>query len=105
MNLVKDKIRILETYISYNKQLADQYNFVNVTTDTKSILIKYLEVARAIASRKNSSPQSISMVKSCVYLHNETLIKPKTIRKPKIKHTSLTGNYSEGSMKDIDIKA
>ena len=26
-------------------------------------------------------------------------------RKPKIKHTSLIGNYSEGGMKDIDIKA
>ena len=26
-------------------------------------------------------------------------------RKPKIKHTSLIGDYSEGGMKDIDIKA
>ena len=74
VNLVNDKIRILGTYISYNKQLADQYNFVNVTTDTNSIF-KYLEVARAIASRKNSSLQSISIVKSYVYLHNETLLK------------------------------
>ena len=38
VNLVKDKIMILGTYIRYNKQLADQYNFVNVTTDTKNIL-------------------------------------------------------------------
>ena len=38
VNLVKDKIRILGTYISYSKQLANQYNFVNVTTDTKNIL-------------------------------------------------------------------
>ena len=38
VNLVNDKIRILGTYKSYNKQLADQYNFVNVTTDTKNIL-------------------------------------------------------------------
>ena len=38
VNLVNDKIRILGTYISYNRQLADQYNFVNVTTDTKNIL-------------------------------------------------------------------
>ena len=38
MNLVNDKIPILGTYISYNKQLADQCNFVNVTTDTKNIL-------------------------------------------------------------------
>ena len=37
MNLVDNKIRILGTYISYNKQLADEYNFVNVTTDTKNI--------------------------------------------------------------------
>ena len=28
VNLVNDKIRILGTYISYNKQLADQYSFV-----------------------------------------------------------------------------
>ena len=38
VNLVKNKIRILGNYISYNKQLADQYNFVNVITDTKNIL-------------------------------------------------------------------
>ena len=38
VNLVNDKIRILGIYISYNKQLAYQYNFVNVTTDTKNIL-------------------------------------------------------------------
>ena len=38
VNLGNDKIRILGTYISYNKQLADQYNFVNVTTDTTNIL-------------------------------------------------------------------
>ena len=38
LNFVSDKIRILGTYINYNKQLADQYNFVNVTTDTKNIL-------------------------------------------------------------------
>ena len=37
VNLVNDKIWILGTYISYNKQLADQYNFVNVITDTKNI--------------------------------------------------------------------
>ena len=38
VNLVNDKIRILGTCISYNKQqLADQYNFVNVITDTKNI--------------------------------------------------------------------
>ena len=37
VNLVNDKLRILGTYMSYNKQLADQYNFVNVTTDTKNI--------------------------------------------------------------------
>ena len=38
VNLVNDKIRILGTYISYNKQLADLYNFVNVINDTKNIL-------------------------------------------------------------------
>ena len=38
VNLVNDKIRILGTYTSYNKQLADEYNFGNVTTDTKNIL-------------------------------------------------------------------
>ena len=37
VNLVNDTIRILGTNISYNKLLADQYNFVNVTTDTKNI--------------------------------------------------------------------
>ena len=36
---------------------------------------KGLKVARAIASRENSSLQSISIAESCVYLHNETLLK------------------------------
>ena len=38
MGELNDKIRILGTYKNYDKQLADQYNFVNVTTDTKNIL-------------------------------------------------------------------
>ena len=74
VNLVNDKIRILGTYISYNKQLADQYNFVNVTTDTKNILSIWRLRGLSLAGRIQVF-QSISIVKSYVYLHNETLLK------------------------------
>ena len=74
VSLVNDKIRTLGTYINYNKQLADQYNFVKSPLTQENF--KYLEVARATTSRKNSSLESISIsiIKNCAYLHNETLL-------------------------------
>ena len=114
VNLVKDKIRILGTYISYSKQLADQYNFVNVTKNILSIwrlrglslagrikVFKALTLSKAvfICTMKTYSKKFVD------YLN---VIRKDFIwrgHKPKIKHTSLTGDYNEGGMKDIDIKA
>ena len=110
-------LMILGTYISYNKQLADQYNFVNVTTDTKNILsiwrLRGLSLTGRIQVFKAlglSKARFICTMKpySKKFLDDLTEIQKDFIwrgRKPKIKHTSLIGDYSEGGMKDIDIKA
>ena len=117
MNLVNDKIRILGTYISYNKQLTDQYNFVNVTTDTKNILSIWRLRGLSLAGRMQifkalalSKAMFICTVKpySKKFLDDLNEIQKDFIwrgRKPKIKHTSLIGDYSEGGIKYIDIKA
>ena len=117
VNLVNDKIRILGTYISYNKQLADQYNFVNVTTDTENILSIWrlpglslagrIQVFKALALSKamficTMKPYSKEFLDDLNEIQKDFIWRA---RKPKIKHTSLIGNYSKGGMKDIDVKA
>ena len=100
-----------------NKQLADQYNFVNVTTDTKNILSVWRLRGLSLAGRTQvfkalalSKAMFICTMKSCSkkFLDDLNVIKKDFIwrgRKPKIKQTSLIGDYNEGGMKDIDIKA
>ena len=117
MNLVNNKLRILGTYISYNKQLADQYNFVNVTTDTENILSIWRLGGLSLAGRIQvfkalvlSKAVSICTMKpySKKFVDDLNVIKKDFNwrgRKPKIKHTSLIGDYNEGGMKDIDMKA
>ena len=117
MNLVNNKIRILGTYINYNKQLADQYNFVNVTTDTKNILSIWrlrrlslagrIQVFKALALSKamficTMKPYSKKFLDDLNEIQKDFIWRG---HKPKIKHTSPIGDYSEGGMKDIDIKA
>ena len=117
VNLVNDKIRILGTYISYNEQLADQYNFVNITTDTKNILSTWRLRGLSLAGRIQvfsalalSKAVFICTMKpySKKFVHDLNVIKKDFIwkgRKPKIKHTFLTGDHNVGGMKDIDKKA
>ena len=113
VNLVNDKIRILGTYISYNKQLTDQYDFVNITTDTKNILSIWrlrglllsgrIQVFKAVALSKavficTMKPYSKKFVDDLNELQKDFIWRG---RKPKIKHTSLIDDNSEGGMKDI----
>ena len=117
MNFVNDRIGILGLYISYNKELADQYNIVNVTTDTKNVLIIWrlrglslagrIQVFKALALSKAvficiMKPYSRELVDDLNEIQKDFIWRG---RKPKIKHTSLIGDYSERSMKDLDIKA
>ena len=114
VNLVNDKIRILETYISYNKQLAHQCNSVNVTTDTKNILsicrlrglslAGRIQVFKALALSKavcicTMKPYSKKFVDDLNVIEKDFIWRG---RKPKIKHTSLNGDYNKGGMKDIE---
>ena len=117
VNLVNDIIRVLGTSISYNKQLADQYNFVNVATDTKNILSNWklrglslagrIQVFKALALSKamficTMKPYSKKFLDDLNEIQKDFIWRG---RKTKINHTSPIGDYSEGGMKDIGIKA
>ena len=106
VNLVNNKIRILGTYISYNKQLADQYNFVNVTTDTKNILSIWrlrglslagrIQVFKALALSKAVFICTMKLY-SKKFLDDLNEIQKDFIwrgRKPKIKHTPVRSSFS-----------
>ena len=95
----------------------DQYNFVNVTIDTKNILSIWrlrglslagrIQVFKALALSKAAficimKPYSKKFVDRLNEIQTDFIWRG---RKPKIKHTSLIGDYCEGGMKDIDIKA
>ena len=104
------------TYISYNKQLADQYNFVYVITDTKTARIWSLR-GLSLAGRIQVS---ISLAFSkAVFICTLKPYRKKFVDDPNViqkedfiwrcrkvrKHTSQIDDYNEGCMKDIDIIA
>ena len=114
VNLFNDKIRILGTYISYNKQHADQYNFVNVIKNILSIwrlrglsLVRRNQVFKALALSKavficTMKPYSKKFVDDLNVIQKDFIWRG---RKPKIKHTSLIGDYNEGGMTDNRYKS
>ena len=100
------------TYISYNKQLADQYNFVYVITYTKTVSIWSLrglslaggiQVSISLAFSKavficTLKPYSKKFVDDPNVIQKDFIWRCRKVRK----HTSQIGDYNEGCMKDKD---
>ena len=80
---VTDKEIKLDAYADdgrfFLKNIQSLYTILDITEEfgTFSSLKLNLQKSKAcwIGARKNSSLQGISIVESCVYLHNETLFK------------------------------
>ena len=114
-SFVTSSIKILGVHFSYNKEIADDKNFLDLLSCTRSVLNtlhqRYLTLGEKIHVFKSliaSKPVYIATMKT-VPKHVVDSIQPLqkdfvwNSKKPKIKHSTLKGHYSGGGLKDIDL--
>ena len=117
VNIEKDKILTLGIFNSCDRSLADKCNFLNLITSMKDSLNIWEYRGLTLASR-------IQIFKSLAFsktLYACTMLSPSKQfidqinslkkdfvwrgKRPKIKHSTLIGDYKEGEYKDVDIEA
>ena len=117
VNLKNDKIKILGCYSSYCKDLSEKYNFLEVINKLKTCLhvwkSKRLTLAGKILIFKTMALSKILYIAtmkapSKLILDELDVIQKEFIwdsKRPKIKHSILIADYSEGGYKNVDIKS
>ena len=115
INLNQNSIKILGAHFCYNKQLDEKMNFYQVTTDCRTLLNiwkqRWLSLAGKIQAFKSliaSKPVYIATMKNIPpqFLDDLQLLHKEFIwdgKRPKVKHSTLIGNYEEGGFKDVDL--
>ena len=115
VNLTNNAIKILGVYYSYNNKIREDKNFIStikkidnvlkvwkmrkLTLNGKIVIFKSLAISKIVyISHMSSVPSTI--INHLVNIHKEFIWDGK---KPKIKHSTLIGNYQDGGLKDIDI--
>ena len=115
VNLNISTIKILGVHFSYNEQLAENMNFVETVNQVEKILgiwsRRSLTLSSRIVSFKALALYKIVYVASLVperilnkleSIHKNFIWKGK---KPKIKHSSIIADYTDGGQKDVDISS
>ena len=117
VNLDKETVKILGAHFSYNMSLVDSRNFVETISKMKEILSIWSHRALTLIGR--ISVFKILALSKVLYISSMKTV-PKFItekldnlqksfvwksKKPKIKHSTLIRDYSEGSLKEVDIKS
>ena len=112
-----DKIKILGCYSSYCKDLSEKYNFLEVINKLRTCLHVWksrgLTLAGKILIFKTMALSKIlyiatMKVPSKLILDELDVIQKEFIwdsKRPKIKHSILIADYSEGGYKNVDIKS
>ena len=113
-SIVISSIKILGVHFSYNKEIADDKNFSDLLNCMRSVLNtwhqRYLTLGGKIQVFKSLLASKLGyttmktvpkhVLDSMQALHRDFIWNSK---KPKIKHSTLRGNYSDGGLKDIDL--
>ena len=114
-SLIRSSIKILGVHYSYNREAAEDKNFSELTEGKKKVLNiwrqRYLtlggkiQVFKSLIASKIVYIASMKSVPSYVVDSIQTLHKDFILngKKPKIKHTTLISDYTNGGLKDIDI--
>ena len=115
INLLSDTIRVLGFHFSYNARLSNDKNFVATIKNIETVLniwrMRGLTLSGKIIIFKTLAISKIVFVShigsiSCDILSHLKKVHKDFIwdgKKPKIKHSTLIANYSQGGLKDIDI--
>ena len=114
--LVSDSIKVLGSHFSYDQDLTNKLNFLSCTINIQqSVKIwnqRTLTIAGRIEVFKSLLFSKLVYISSTNVVPKDIIIELKTIqksfiwrgRKPKIKHSTLIGDYVDGGLKDIDIE-
>ena len=115
INLTNDSIRVLGIHFSYDSRICEEKNFTgtikkicnvlkvwkmrNLTLIGKIVIFKSLAISKIISTSYMSTVPT-TVLNNLVTIHKDFIWDGK---KPKIKHSTLIANYSDGGLKDIDI--
>ena len=117
INLNDDSIRILGVHFSYNSLIYKEKNFQTVVETMERTLAVWrwrnLSIAGKITIFKTLVLSKIISISFLSSIPNVIIDKIEKLQKdyiwsgknPKIKHSSLIGDYADGGLKDVDIKA
>ena len=115
VNLITSSIKVLGIHFSYNQILSDSKNFVDTIEKIEGVLrvwkMRHLTLHGKVIIFKTLAISKIVFVSYISSVSDIIVMRLKDIHKkfiwdgkrPKIKHSSLIGDYDQGGLKDIDI--
>ena len=116
VDIENDTVKILGFHHSYNKQLADERNFSNMVTDIHNVLnlwtMRGISLIGKILIFKTLGISKLQYIASMAQVPDKIIQQLKSIQKkflwksntPKIKHSTLIGDYKDGGLKNVDIE-
>ena len=114
-DIVNDTVKILGCHHSYNKQLADDRNFVDTAADTQFVLNLWswrgLSLLGRIQIFNTSGISKIQYLAFLSHIPDKIIQELKSIQSrflsnsstPKIKRSTLIGDHAEEGLKNVDI--
>ena len=117
VNLVDDKVLTLGVHMSYDVTLAEKCNFLNLITSMKDVLriwgSRGITLAGRIQIFKSTALSNMVYIGTMLHPSKQTLDQLRLMqkdfiwraRRPKIKHSTLIGDYKEDiKMEDIKME-
>ena len=117
VNLNIGTIKLLGVHFKYNEELAENLNFMETVNQVEKLLgvwtQRSLTLSGRIVSLKTSALSKIVYVASMVLVPENILNKSESIHKnfiwkgekPKVRHSSIIADYTDGGQKDVHISA
>ena len=95
--LQTDAIKILGIYFSYDKQIANNKNFIRLIIGSRALLNIWNQRWLSLYGKIEVFKSLIVSKPVVVVIWND--------KTPKIKHSILIGDYTYASLKDMDIRS
>ena len=117
VNLLNEAVKILGCHYSYNKELAEERNFVKIVTGVQKALnlwsMRGLSLLGKVQIFKALGISKIQYAASMAYVPKRVIQELERLQKiflwnsgtVKMKHSTLTNEYEDGGIENVDIEA